>query len=245
MSITIKHNKSTRIIPIKNTKCKASPITDILPGQAWKDKTCFLIGGGPSLAKFDFKLIRNQLSIGINKSFTKFPTTINYAMDDRFYTLVTYPQNSNQRELHQQWLAYKGIKVFLRPSVKSKFDSSVYYVFNLNTNVLSLNLKKGIWGGNNSGFGALMLACALGCKRIGLLGYDLKVQKTSKTVITHWHGGYGLKKQSNFQTKLDKFKAYFDGFANVIAEQGIEVVNLNSDSALECFPKDSLDNFLK
>jgi len=246
MAITIKHNKSTSVIPIKNTKCKAFPITDILPGQAWKDKTCFLIGGGPSLANFDFELIRNELSIGVNKSFTKFPTTVNYIMDTRFYDTITYPSKDNV-DLHRKWKQYTGIKVFLRHSVKFKFDSSVYYVNNLTSSCLSLNLKKGIWGGNNSGFGALMLACALGCKRIGLLGYSMKVQGGGKKIKTHWHSGYSFQNVKSFQPKLDKFKTCFDNFADVIAAQGIEVVNLvkkSEDSALECFPKDSLDNFL-
>lgn len=248
MSIVIKHNKSTNVIPIKNASCRARHITDILPTGAWKGKTCYLIGGGPSLEKFNFNLIRNQLSIGINKSFIQFPTTVCYAMDIRFYDLVSFPQNGIDKELHQQWLDYKGIKVFLRHSVKSKFDNTVYYVPSMNINILSLDLRKGIWSGNNSGFGALMLACALGAKRIGLLGYDLKIQergrKKFKIIRTHWHGGYDNEKKNEFQEKLNKFKTCFDDFAGVIAEQGIEVVNLNLNSALECFPKDSLDNFL-
>lgn len=248
MAIVIKHNKSNNVIPIRNTSCRAAPITDVFPSGAWKNKTCFLIAGGPSLAGFDFNHIKNQLSIGINKSFIKFPTTMNYAMDVRFYDLVTFPENDKFEELHQQWLNYAGIKVFLRHSMRSRFDESVHYVPSFHTNILSLDLKKGIWPGNNSGFGALMLACALGCKRIGLLGYSMKVQKNHGKIKTHWHGGYKNTKGDTFQEKLDKFKTCFDDFADVIAEQGIEVVNLvekSEDSALTCFPKDILKNFLK
>lgn len=248
MSITIKHNKGTGVIPIKNTSCKALPIADILPMRPWRNHTCFLIAGGPSLAGFDFNLIKNQLSIGINKSFIKFPTTINYAMDSRFYDLVTFPENDKLQNLHEKWRQYTGIKVFLRHSLRIKFDSSVYFVPSLHTNTLSLDLKKGIWGGNNSGFGALMLAIALGSKRIGLLGYDLKIKESKDSkknkIETHWHGGYGNSKKDTFQEKLDKFKLCFNDYADVIASQGIEVVNLNLDSALNCFPKDTLDNFL-
>jgi len=246
--ITIKHNKGTGVIPIKNTACRARPITDILPTGAWKDRTCFLIGGGPSLVDFDFRKIENQLSIGINKSFIKFPTTVNYAMDVRFYDLITFPENDKLKNLHQQWLDYRGIKVFLKHSSKTRYDPSVYFVPKFPTNALSLDLKKGIWGGNNSGFGSLMLACALGAKRVGLLGFDLKVKepKDSKEnkIETHWHSGYGNEKKETYQKKLDKFKECFTSYASAIAEQGISVVNLNLDSALNCFPKDTLDNFL-
>ena len=255
MGFTINHNKlkRNRIIRRKPTNlrlnrnmvCRASYITEILPTGSWKDKTCFLLGGGPSLKDFDFDIIGNELTIGVNKSFTKFPTTITYCMDVRFYDMVTNAHDVKWKELHQKWLAYKGIKLFLKRSVKSKFDSSVYVVSNLDKKALSLDLSKGIWGGNNSGFGALSLAIALGATRIGLLGYDLKVQKTQKGIETHFHGGYGLGREKSFQSKLDKFKMCFEEFSPTIAQQKIIVVNLNPDSALECFPKEDIRTFLK
>jgi len=235
----IVRTKPTNLRSNRNMVCKAHHITEILPIGSWKDKTCFILGGGPSLKDFDFNLIKNYPTIGVNKSFTKFPTTINYAMDTRFYSLVT------TGDLQQEWLNYKGIKLFLKRSTKFKFDGSVYVVSNLDKKALSLDLSKGVWGGNNSGFGALMLACALGATWIGLLGYDLKVQKKQKGIETHWHGGYGFGRVQSFQSKLDKFRVCFEEFSSVIAQQGIEVVNLNLDSALDCFPKDSIENFLK
>lgn len=253
MGILIKHNKSTKVIPIKRVGCRASKISSILPSGSWKDRTCFLLGGGPSLKDFNFDVIKDELTIGVNKSFIKFPTTILYAMDQRFYDLVTFAGNTKcempqQKELHQQWLAYKGIKLFVRRSPKLRFDESVYIVNSLSKKAVSFDLDEGIWEGNNSGFGALMLAIALGATRIGLLGYDLKVQKDRK-IVTHWHGGYGLGDEKNFQSKLDKFIKCFEEFAPAIAQQqDIEVVNLvekSEDSNLNCFPKDSLENFLK
>ena len=245
----LRHSKSTSLSSNRNMVCKAHYITEVIPSGAWKDKTCFLLGGGPSLKGFDFNLIKDYPTIGVNKSFTKFPTTVTYCMDVRFYDMVTCNWNSTKnakcKELHQQWLAYKGIKLFIKRSAKSKFDSSVYVVNNLSKKVLSLDLQKGIWGGNNSGFGALMLAVGLGAIRIGLLGYDLKVQKKQKGIETHWHGGYGLGRSESFQSKLDKFRMCFEEFAPTIAQQKISVVNLNPTSALECFPKEDIRTFLK
>jgi len=215
--------------------CRAPYISEKLSSGSWEGETCFLIGGGPSLKNFDFNLIKDYPTIGVNKSFTKFPTTINYAMDMRFYDMVT------TGDLQQEWLDYTGAKLFLKRSVKSKFDSSVYVVANLDKKALSLDIGKGIWGGNNSGFGALMIACALGCKRVGLLGYDLKVQKKE----THWHEGYGFGRGRSFQSKLDKFKLCFEEFAPIMSKEGIMVINLNLDSALECFPKKDIKTFLK
>ena len=238
----IMRRKPTNLRLNRNKSCRAPSITEILSNNVWKDKTCFLIGGGPSLKGFDFTPIKNELTIGVNKSFIEFPTTINYAMDWRFYNMVT------SDDLYQQWASYKGIKLFLKRSTKSKFNDDVYVVNSLREKGLSLDLHRGIWGGNNSGFGALMLAICLGATRIGLLGYSMKVQKEQNKIKTHWHGGYGLGRAGNFQSKLDKFRVCFEEFSSVIAKQGIEVVNLvekSEDSKLTCFPKDFLENFLK
>lgn len=242
--------KPTNLRLNRNMRCRAPCITEILSNGSWKGKTCFLIGGGPSLEDFDFRPLKNELTIGVNKSFTRFPTTINFAMDDRLYNLVSGTGKScvmkaEGEELHQQWLAYKGIKLFVRRSVKSKYDSSVYVIPSLDAKVISFDLSRGIWAGNNSGFGALMLAIALGATRIGLLGYSMKVQGIGKKIKTHWHGGYPFgSNPEHFQRKLDKFRMCFEEFASPIAQQGITVVNLNSDSALECFQKEDLKTFL-
>lgn len=235
----IMRRRSTNRRLNRNMMCRAQRITEKLSNDSWKGKTCFLLGGGPSLKDFDFNVIKNYPTIGVNKSFIKFPTTINYAMDVRFYDLVT------TGDLQQEWLNYKGVKLFLKRSAKFGFDSSVYVVNNLDKKTLSLDISKGIWGGNNSGFGALIVACALGCKRVGLLGYDLKVQKKQRGIETHWHGGYGLGRGESFQSKLDKFKMCFEEFAPTVSKEGIMVVNLNLDSALECFLKEDIKTFLK
>ena len=244
MGVVIRHAKSTKVVAVAERICLGKPIIEILSSDSWKGRRCFLLGGSPSMRSLDFDLIKDDLTIGINKAFIKFPTTINYAMDMGFFDKITYAQSNNSKsvELNQQWLNYKGIKLFLnRP--KFKLDSSIYVVTDTQEKVLSFDLAKGIVGGNNSGFGALMLAIALGATKIGLLGYSMKVDKTHKR--THWHDGYEGQKFETMQSKLDKFKDYFISWASLIESAGIKVVNLDPNSALECFPKESLEYFLK
>jgi len=243
MGIVIKHSRAPKVVVSRKQKCLARPITEVLSSSSWKGRRCFILAGGPSLAGFDFNLIKDELTIGINKSFTRFPTTLNYAMDLGFYNLVmnSTSKDARAKQLHQQWLSYRGIKVFLkRPGFR--LDSSVFVVNNLREQRLSFDLEEGIFGGSNSGLGALMLAIALGATKIGLLGYDMKVDNVMKR--THWHEGYSHQRFDTMQSKLDKFKIPFEELAPAIEEAGIEVVNLNKNSGLHCFPKDSLENFL-
>lgn len=245
VSCVINHSKTTRIaIPTKCSLCQASNIASILSSSEWQGKRCFIIGGGPSLENFDFHKLDGELTIGVNKAFIAFSPTINYAMDLRFYDALNSPDKRDLKavELHNKWVAYKGIKVFLKRSEKTRFDPSVYVVNSLPNKAISFDLKKGIWGGNNSGFGALMLAVALGSKKIGLLGFSMKVDE--KKGRTHWHEGYPDQSLQALPKKLKSFAQCFEEFALSIASNEIEVVNLDPDSALGCFPKDSLENFL-
>ncbi len=246
MGFLINNSKGTKVIAVKGVDCVAPNISTILPPMSWKGKTCFIFGGGPSLKGFNFNLVNKYPTIGVNKAFVEFPTTLNYSMDSRFFTMVTYPKSEEEKKLHEVWMKYPGIKVFLRRSKKAKFDKNVFVVTEIARKVLSFDLSQGIYCGNNSGFGALMIAICLGCTRIGLLGYDLKTKEDrSGKPITHWHEGYEVQNKKTFQSKLDKFRMCIEEFSNVIKQRGVEVVNLSPDSALGCFPKSSLDEFLK
>jgi hypothetical protein len=229
--------RTARIVPRKPSPCKAKPITEILNSDSWAGKRSFILCGGPSLEGFDFNRIRNEKTIGINKSFSQFDTTICYAMDQRFYDSITYPNRADQESvaLHNAWLRFPGLKAFLKVNEKTKLDPNVYYVEAIKKRLVSLDISQGIYAGGNSGFGGMMLAIALGSRQIYLLGADLKVDEKRKK--THWHEGYKKQKIENLVKVLKAFKKEFEHFAEAIRELGVEVVNLNPDSALECFPK--------
>jgi len=244
MGYTVNHSVLSKRVSRKDVDCLASNISSVLPTGAWKGKRCFIICGGPSLEGFDFNQIQNELTIGVNKSFISFPSTVCYAMDQRFYDSVTYPdrRNANSVQLHNHWVKYSGFKVFLKRTGKWVFDPSVYVVHDIQKRVLSLDVAAGIFSGNNSGFGALMLAIALGSTQIYLLGCDMKIDRARKK--THFHDGYAHQRVEQLEKVLPKFAKDFISFAGTIQEQGISVINLNMDSNLRCFPKEDIRNIL-
>jgi hypothetical protein len=122
------------------------------------------------------------------------------------------------------------------------FNENVYYVPDLGRVGISFDLGMGIYKGNNSGCGALMLAVALGCTKIGLLGYDFKVQEDGKT---HCHSGYRDTTINKFQGRLDNFRGCMEEIGPLISELNVLVYNLNPDSALQCFEKITWDEFQK
>jgi len=244
MGYLVNHSKTAKIIPIAEKESLAPYLSTILPSGAWKGRRCFIICGGPSLEGFNFGLLQNELTVGINKSFTEFSSTVNFCMDQRMYDSLTYPNRKDPKNvmLHQKWNAYTGIKIFLKHKGKWSFNSSVYLVKNIQKQVLSMDVAKGIYSGNNSGFGGMMLAIALGANPIYLLGCDMKIDHKKKKM--HWHEGYSHQRFGSLEKSLPKFMETFQRFSSIIQKQGISVVNLNTDSALTCFPKDEIRNIL-
>lgn len=258
MGMLINHARMTRISGVGSHDLKVTHvvtekhITEILPSGCWFNQKVLLLGGGPSMEGLNPDQLPPYLKIGINKTFVSYPVNINYSMDKRFFDELTYPQKADPRNpaLREKWSAFAGIKVFLRTNRQEKFGPSVFLVEDIGQKVVSYDLSVGIYGGKNSGFGALMLAMALGCAKIGLLGYDMKVDTIRKR--THWHGGYWHQatkpideELSSMQIKLNAFREEFEEFADTIKSHGISVYNLNKNSALNCFPKMSMDEFIR
>jgi len=88
--------------------------------------------------------------------------------------------------------------------------------------------------GSNSGFQAMNLAYHFGATRILLLGFDM--QKTGGK--NHWFGDHppGLQVPSPFA----KFIQHFNVIAADLANNGVEVTNCSTETALRCFPRSTI-----
>ncbi len=224
-------------------------ITEVLQNGAWEGRRCFIIGGGPSLINLAPERLDGELSIGVNKAFVKYSPTINYSADDIFHESLTTRPNilPNDSKLKEDWANYKGIKIFLQTAVNFYRVKRIYIVKRRIKRCISLDLEQGIYAGNNSGFGALMLAVALKANPIYLLGFDMKVSEDKTR--THWHDGYkdsqgNTQPPRNLEHKMKQFIKEFNSIALALADLGVKVINLNPDSRLSTFPKQSIAEVL-
>jgi hypothetical protein len=87
----------------------------------------------------------------------------------------------------------------------------------------------------NSGAGAVSLAEHLGATQIAMLGYDC--QHDGK--LTHWHGSHP--KGLGDAVSVARWPAKFAELARRIR---IPVVNCSRETALTCFPRGRLEDFL-
>jgi hypothetical protein len=226
-------NKSNHSYAINNK------LVEVMNSESWLNKKCFILGGGPSLKGFDFSQLDTQLTIGINRAFQYYPNEkINYSMDSDFYDKMKRGDYNKPGEtaVYEQWLAFKGLKVFLTPMELKSYGQEVRLVKKLFYKSVSRDLEQGIYGGCNSGLGAIMLAIAIGANPIYLLGYDMQT-----TERNHWHDGYPEKKETDFNSKLTQYRHEIEEMVPLFNKIGVQIFQTNKDSALKCFPNIDLN----
>jgi len=209
-----KEKRGTRVRGFDWSKINFTKVEPI-----WKGQTVFLIGGGPSLNGFDFKLLKNKRTIAINKAFVFHPNAdILYWTDSRFYSW--YKKDIDK---------FKGDKYTVKPYGDLAKDIKVLR----NTGKAGLETDpSGVRHGNNSGHAALNLAYHLGAKRIVLLGFDMQNIKGA----SHFHDGYPVRQTRN-EVYIKSMIPYFVAISEDLKRKKVEIINACPNSALTVFKR--------
>ncbi len=91
----------------------------------------------------------------------------------------------------------------------------------------------------NSGAAAVNLAFHLGASRVVLVGFDMAPDGNHKKKRHHFHSDY-----PDMGPKFNpygRFRKCFDRIQVDAEKLGLEIINANLDSAIECFPKVPLE----
>lgn len=221
--------------------------------KIWPDGRCFIVGGGNSLwsqlevpeqAVADFRDSLNpgtemvgyldplklEHTIGINMAYT-FGAAV---MDVVFFGDIGF---WNRRKF--DLLDFKGLRVTCATGMPKTSRVKVLERDSKSKGITT-NPSRVCWNAN-SGAAAINLAVHFGAKQIILLGFDMN---SSSADIHHWHRFYGNREL----TKQNKtYAKHLQGFP-VIAEDakklGVEILNANPHSAIDCFRKVSLKEVL-
>jgi len=98
----------------------------------------------------------------------------------------------------------------------------------------------GLRHGSNSGYQAINLAVHLGAKKIILLGYDMKTNGAR----THWHDESRPPSNVFAYTLSQVLLPHYSSLVKPLKQLGISVINATPDSALNAFPKATLEEAL-
>lgn len=148
----------------------------------YKDKSCFIIGGGYSLKEtVDDLLItmmmESRLTLGVNLAYKWFTPSYLVIGDDYFW--LKYIKD----------LEVLNCQIFVpdRFSNYKKYSHVIPIMKSYNRKELvTYSFLSPFLIGSNTGLLALRIAYALGCNPIYLLGIDLRIDLKQ----THWHSGY-------------------------------------------------------
>jgi len=97
--------------------------------------------------------------------------------------------------------------------------------------------------GGNSGHQALQLAVERGYERVALIGYDHKHTGGK----THFHGDHPRKNKVRLGNPqhCHHWARQMKRTSLTLKQKGIEVVNLSRETAIECFPRMTVEEFLR
>jgi hypothetical protein len=208
------------------TKDSPHPLYSSLEDGDWKGRRCFIVGGGASLKGFNFSLLQDELTIGINVAFTKFNPTILFSTDSRLYQWIT--SGTLGQDALEKFNDYKGYKVWLNVA-NYNYPDNIYRLDCAGEAAFPLSIKDGLGHGANSGYSALNLAVCLGANPIYLLGVDM----AGKDGLQQWF--HDLYPANQGDGVFKRMIMNFDKVAGTVKETGTQVINLNPESALKCF----------
>lgn len=201
----------------------------------WGGKAAFLIGGGPSLKDFPWEVLRGAPAIiAVNRAYRECPwADYFFTEDERFVRRFAI-------EDPEGWRRFSGLKILhlldeaFRPEVLQA-DPSLFTIARKRLDKYwSDRIEDGLSLSSNSMVGAINLAAILGANPIYLLGVDCKV---SGGRTSNYHDSY----TGDWVTLDEQYASFKSDFTHWVAphlaKRGIEVVNLNPASAVECWLK--------
>jgi len=186
----------------------------------------FVLGGGPSLSDFDFDMLRSKFVIGCNDAYQLGKEIV----DVVFWGDWSWWSIHKKRVIEQ----YDGLVVTNHPKGRKNEVSStgVKWMKRLSVGVSN---QDGILSWNtNSGAAAINLALLFSARVVILLGFDMKL--STKDGSANWHPNeVSPPRASSYVRFLKNFLKIRDELP--IKFPGTDIINANTDSAMEIFPK--------
>lgn len=187
----------------------------------------FIIGGGPSLAGFDWSRLAGRETLGINTAFKLGADLVPCCF---FGDHAFYLKNAEELRRYEGLLVTNGIGEMGPPVLRMP-------------RIPDGLMGNGLGWNHSSGAAAIHLALLMGAKRVLLLGYD-GLPPPGKP--NNWHADGPSYTPSR---AAEVYRQFTSGFQRMARDLPLlfprtAVINLNPDSMLRVFPIQSPDDFL-
>jgi len=225
----------------------------------WKGGECWVIGGGPSVPRLfgvpdEIVKAVHRKELGID-AYSPYLSAIHdkhiigvntaYMLGD-WVDVVTFGDIQFYLEHAQRLLNFRNIKVSIHERACSGQPGChhIKYVPQDTQQPTGLTDRKYFVSWNkHSGAGAINLALHFGCKRVYLLGFDMKLDMNGKS---HSHAEYFRDGFPKYGKNLPyaKHLSMYPHIARDAKRHGMEILNVNDDSAIQDLPMVSLEDVL-
>lgn len=199
------------------------------------DKTAYIVGGGPSLEHFNWKLLDDgtRFVVGINTAYQVLKNAqVIYFTDDDWYNL----------HKKQGFLDHPAVKIkgSLNPNRLAN-DKAIKQMHLQGDRGLDMTPNR-LRHGRNSPYAAINMLVQWGFKKIYLMGLDMqhgrKDPKSKSKKKTHWHGGHRrIDNENGYKT----FMRNYQELPKLVEPHKVEIINLNFRSKLKCFPTETYE----
>jgi len=198
------------------------------PPRIWDGEPCYIIGGGPSLASFDWNALRGRRVLGCNAACYMDPSLVPWVVfgDASFI--------DKHMSALEKYVAGGGNVVTNSSRFRKPRDRPPWLRVTLKQRI-GLGRDRLGWNAN-TGASAINLALLFGANPIYLLGYDMQLRYGK----ANFHNAY------NTRPNEKAYNRFIAGMGHVWKDlhtmfPGVRVVNLEDDtSALRQFPRESL-----
>jgi hypothetical protein len=202
---------------------------------------CFILGNGPSLAKTNLHLLRNEKTFGLNRIYLMPPSEdfhpVYYVCMNDFVILQSQDEIHNIQAL--KFINWRHRRLF-------QDDSNTIFLHETFSPGFSTDLTKQIWSGATVTYATMQIAYYMGFHQVILIGVDhrFKSKGTPHQVITsgeedpdHFHPGY-FAKGTRWQLPDLRTSEYAYRMAKEAFEaDGRVIFDATIDGALNIFPK--------
>lgn len=198
--------------------------------QDWSGETCVIVASGPTARDVPIEKARGLAHfIAINESWRLAPwAEILLGCDASFWDAKNgVPEYSGIKLCLERGPTTKNWGINFLPSKRP--DDRI---------VLNEEIGKVGWGGN-SGFNAFNLAIQFGCRKVILVGYDMRIDYG-----VHWHGKHAEGMGNPTRGNAERWRRAMDAAAKPVRDHGVMAINCSPISALQNYPKMTFEEAL-
>jgi hypothetical protein len=217
----------------------------------YRGKRAFLIGNGPSLKELDLRLLRDEITIGVNAIYLNaeemgfLPT--HHIVEDSFVAEDRAGEIVNLKG-PEKWLG-NYLRYCLGSADANWLNVLVDYRNYPGFPRFSRNAARAVWIGGTVSFIGMQLAYYMGVQRLYLVGFDHAytipdsgVKKGNEILSTgddpnHFHADYFGKGYRWHDPRVDRMEQAYRRAKENYQADGREIFNATAGGKLEVFPR--------